>query len=285
MRRVDRRGTSPRRWRRRGARRGRPSATRGAGREVRDRAAAHRDPGVRRRPRAGGASLRARLLAAAAAPEGDRGGAGAGDDRRRCARRWGRRRCRRRRRSATSGAGTVEFIADGSGPLRPDGFWFMEMNTRLQVEHPVTEAITGRGPGRVAAAGRRRASRCRSGRRSWRSTGMRSRRGSTPRTRRGASCRRSGRLTHLAFPPGVRVDSGVRAGDAISPWYDPMIAKVIAHGPTRDDRAGAAGAGAGGDAGRGVRDQPRVPGAAGAAGGLRRRAGRHRADRAATSRR
>jgi 3-methylcrotonyl-CoA carboxylase alpha subunit len=41
------------------------------------------------------------------------------------------------------GAGTVEFIVDGSGPLRPDGFWFMEMNTRLQVEHPVTEAITG----------------------------------------------------------------------------------------------------------------------------------------------
>jgi len=42
-----------------------------------------------------------------------------------------------------SGAGTVEFIVDGSGPLRVDGFWFMEMNTRLQVEHPVTEAITG----------------------------------------------------------------------------------------------------------------------------------------------
>ena len=41
------------------------------------------------------------------------------------------------------GAGTVEFIADGSGALREDGFWFMEMNTRLQVEHPVTEAITG----------------------------------------------------------------------------------------------------------------------------------------------
>src|SRR5215470_10618277 len=41
------------------------------------------------------------------------------------------------------GAGTVEFIADGSQSLRPDGFWFMEMNTRLQVEHPVTEAITG----------------------------------------------------------------------------------------------------------------------------------------------
>ena len=42
-----------------------------------------------------------------------------------------------------AGAGTVEFIVDGSGGLRPDGFWFMEMNTRLQVEHPVTEAITG----------------------------------------------------------------------------------------------------------------------------------------------
>jgi len=40
-------------------------------------------------------------------------------------------------------AGTMEFIVDGQGPLRTDGFWFMEMNTRLQVEHPITEAITG----------------------------------------------------------------------------------------------------------------------------------------------
>ena len=40
-------------------------------------------------------------------------------------------------------AGTIEFIVDGSGALRPDGFWFMEMNTRLQVEHPVSEMITG----------------------------------------------------------------------------------------------------------------------------------------------
>ncbi|MCB1343450.1 MAG: 3-methylcrotonyl-CoA carboxylase, partial [Pseudooceanicola sp.] len=43
----------------------------------------------------------------------------------------------------------------------------------------------------------------------------------------------TGRLTHLAFPAGCRADSGVRAGDVISPWYDPMIAKVIVHGPTR----------------------------------------------------
>ena len=49
------------------------------------------------------------------------------------------------------GAGTIEFIADGSEGLRADRIWFMEMNTRLQVEHPVTEEITRRRPRRMAA--------------------------------------------------------------------------------------------------------------------------------------
>jgi 3-methylcrotonyl-CoA carboxylase alpha subunit len=132
-----------------------------------------------------------------------------------------------------AGAGTVEFIVDGSRGLRPDGFWFMEMNTRLQVEHPVTEAVTGvdlvEWQLRVA-----------SGEKLWvgqedlRLSGhaFEARlyaedvpRGFLPAT---------GRLAHLRFPDGIRADSGVRAGDAISPFYDPMIAKIVMEGPTRE---------------------------------------------------
>jgi 3-methylcrotonyl-CoA carboxylase alpha subunit len=89
------------------------------------------------------------------------------------------------------GAGTVEFIVDGSGPLRADGFWFMEMNTSLQVEHPVSEAITGLDfvelQLRVAAG-----EPCRSGQEDLRSPAMPSRRGFMPRMPSAASCLRPG---------------------------------------------------------------------------------------------
>ena len=74
----------------------------------------------------------------------------------------------------------------------------------------------------------------------------------------------TGRLAHLSFPEGVRVDTGVRAGDAISPFYDPMIAKMIAQGPTRGAALREAARGARGDGGGGERHEPRVPEAAGA---------------------
>ena len=131
-----------------------------------------------------------------------------------------------------AGAGTVEFIVDGSDGLRTDRFWFMEMNTRIQVEHPVTEAITGvdlvEWQLRVAAGeGLPLAQEdlCLNGH------AFEARlyaedvpKGFLPAT---------GRLTHLVFPQDCRADSGVRSGDEISPWYDPMIAKVVTHGPSR----------------------------------------------------
>ncbi|NUB43475.1 acetyl/propionyl/methylcrotonyl-CoA carboxylase subunit alpha [Fertoebacter nigrum] len=131
-----------------------------------------------------------------------------------------------------SGAGTVEFIVDGADGLYTDRFWFMEMNTRLQVEHPVTEAITGvdlvEWQLRVAAG---EALPLRQDQLAINGHAFEARlyaedvaAGFLPAT---------GRLDHLAFPPGIRADTGVRSGDVISPWYDPMIAKIITHGPTR----------------------------------------------------
>ncbi|MDP5084033.1 MAG: acetyl/propionyl/methylcrotonyl-CoA carboxylase subunit alpha [Yoonia sp.] len=131
-----------------------------------------------------------------------------------------------------AGAGTVEFIVDGAGALRPDGFWFMEMNTRLQVEHPVTEAITGvdlvAWQLRVAAG---EALPVKQADLEIKGHAFEARlyaedvpAGFLPAT---------GVLDHLAFPAGVRIDSGVVAGDEISPWYDPMIAKITVHGPDR----------------------------------------------------
>lgn len=134
------------------------------------------------------------------------------------------------------GAGTIEFIADASDGLKADGFYFMEMNTRLQVEHPVTEMITGQDlvewQLRVAAGE------------------------PLPATQddlfidgHAVEVRlyaedpakkffpSTGTLHRLRLPSGdegVRVDTGVREGDTVSMFYDPMIAKLITWDETRE---------------------------------------------------
>ena len=131
-----------------------------------------------------------------------------------------------------AGAGTVEFIVDGSGPLRTDGFWFMEMNTRLQVEHPVTEAVTGidlvAWQLRVASGEALPLAQTHIPLKGHafeaRLYAEDAKRDFLPAT---------GTLTAFTPAPTLRCDTGVAAGDTISPHYDPMIAKLISHGPTR----------------------------------------------------
>ena len=147
------------------------------------------------------------------------------------------------------GAGTIEFIADAGAGLSADRIWFMEMNTRLQVEHPVTEEITGQDlvewQLRVASGEALPKRQDELAIHGW---AMEARlyaedpaNGFLPST---------GRLDYFltgSFPfesgPGhpdsIRVDTGVERGSEISPFYDPMIAKVIAHGATREAAAAA----------------------------------------------
>ncbi|MDF2997773.1 MAG: acetyl-CoA carboxylase biotin carboxylase subunit [Xanthobacteraceae bacterium] len=131
-----------------------------------------------------------------------------------------------------SGAGTVEFIVDATS----FEYFFLEMNTRIQVEHPVTEMITGRdlvalqidlARGALAAfaqdeiTARGHAIECRIYAEDPTKMFMPS----------------PGPLTVFRPPTGmadVRIDSGYHEGDAVTPFYDPMIAKVIAHGETRE---------------------------------------------------
>ncbi|MBW8318906.1 MAG: acetyl/propionyl/methylcrotonyl-CoA carboxylase subunit alpha [Rhizobium sp.] len=131
-----------------------------------------------------------------------------------------------------SGAGTVEFIVDGSQGLRADRFWFMEMNTRLQVEHPVTEVVTGldlvEWQLRVASGEPLPLSQD-----EIKLTGHAFEARLYAEDVAAGFLPATGRLAHLAFPDKCRADTGVLSGDEISPWYDPMIAKIITHGPTR----------------------------------------------------
>jgi 3-methylcrotonyl-CoA carboxylase alpha subunit len=131
------------------------------------------------------------------------------------------------------GAGTVEFIADASQGLREDRIWFMEMNTRLQVEHPVTEAITGEDlvawQLKVAAGEPLPKMQDEIAMNGWAFEARLY--AENPATGYLPSI---GRLEHLRLPQTVRVDSGVEQGDEITAFYDPMIAKIIAHGPNRE---------------------------------------------------
>ena len=139
------------------------------------------------------------------------------------------------------GAGTIEFIADGSpredgGVLSADRIWFMEMNTRLQVEHPVTEAITGQDlvewQLRVASGEPLPKTQDQLAITGW---AMEARLyAENPTT---GFLPSTGPLERLRFPPHVRVDSGVEEGGEVTPFYDPMIAKLIVHGASRPEAA------------------------------------------------
>ena len=137
------------------------------------------------------------------------------------------------------GAGTVEFIVEGARGLSPDGFYFLEMNTRLQVEHPVTEAITGldlvEWQLRIAAGEALPLGQDAIPFNGW---GVEARiyaedpgAGFTPTT---------GTIVMARYPeaPGVRIDSGIAEGSVVGPHYDALLAKVIAHGKDRAQAIG-----------------------------------------------
>jgi 3-methylcrotonyl-CoA carboxylase alpha subunit len=132
------------------------------------------------------------------------------------------------------GAGTIEFIADASEGLRADRIWFMEMNTRLQVEHPVTEEITGvdlvEWQLRVASGEPLPKRQDELSINGW---AMEARlyaedpaKGFLPSV---------GTLSVFEILAPARQEKAVEEGDTVSPFYDPMIAKLVTHGETRDD--------------------------------------------------
>ena len=132
-----------------------------------------------------------------------------------------------------SGAGTIEFIVDGSDGLSPDRFWFMEMNTRLQVEHPVTEMITGldlvEWQLRVADGEPLPATQD-----SLTLNGHAFEARIYAEDVPAGFLPMTGSIDYLSMSSLARVDSGIREGDTITPWYDPIISKLIVWGATRE---------------------------------------------------
>ena len=135
------------------------------------------------------------------------------------------------------GAGTIEFIADASNGLKADRIWFMEMNTRLQVEHPVTEEITGEDlvewQLRVASG---EPLPKKQDELSIRGHAMEARLYAEDPTK--GFLPSVGKLEHFDLGTNGRIETGVEEGDAISPFYDPMIAKLIGRGGTRAEAIG-----------------------------------------------
>ena len=128
------------------------------------------------------------------------------------------------------GAGTVEFLLDNSG-----GFYFLEMNTRLQVEHPVTELITGLdlvalqiAVAQGEALGLEQADIQLEGH------AIEVRLYTEDPSQDFLPASGPVELWQPATGVGVRIDSGICSGQGISPFYDPMVAKVIGYGPTRE---------------------------------------------------
>ncbi|MGH8220116.1 MAG: acetyl-CoA carboxylase biotin carboxylase subunit [Steroidobacteraceae bacterium] len=134
------------------------------------------------------------------------------------------------KRLAYRGAGTVEFLVD----VEHGAFYFLEMNARIQVEHPVTEAVTGVDlvAEQIAIAG---------------GSGLRLRQPDVHPRGCAIECRVNaedpargfqpspGRVSEVVWPagPGIRVDTHIGSGSRIPPFYDSLMAKIIAHGPAR----------------------------------------------------
>ncbi len=132
-----------------------------------------------------------------------------------------------------TGAGTVEFVLDRDG-----SFWFLEMNTRLQVEHPVTEEVTGLDLVELQlriADGEPLPPRAREAQIEGHAIEVRLYAEDVP----AGFVPATGTLHRFTIlqAPGIRVDTGFRDGSVVSPHYDAMLAKVVAHGRTRADAA------------------------------------------------